>query len=124
MFLTFNDYEHFRKTIIYVKYFDIPYIGQLSIIETISFLANLLIFPAIFFQMMKTWRLKQTTDFNPYFLLLQLLGGAPEGMIGFAIGNILGNPQMMAIGLYAMFYNSYMLFFRCFGKKGLIKSLF
>ena len=74
--------------------------------------------------MMKTWHLKQTTDFNPYFLLLQLFGGAPEGMIGFAIGNLIGNTQMMAIGLYAMFYNAYMLFFRCFGKKGLIKSMF
>ena len=74
--------------------------------------------------MVKTWQLKQTTDFNPYFLGLQLFGGAPEGMIGVAIGNLIGNTQMIAIGLYAMFYNSYMLFFRCFGKKGLIKNIF
>jgi hypothetical protein len=120
----FQNYEEFRNYIMHVKYFDIPTIGKMSIIEAVSFMTNLLVFPAIFFQMMKTWRLKQTTDFNPYFLLLQLFGGAPEGMIGFAIGNLIGNTQMMAIGLYAMFYNAYMLFFRCFGKKGLIKSMF
>lgn len=120
----FQNYEEFRNYIMHVKYFDIPKIGKMSIIEAVSFMTNLLVFPAIFFQMMKTWRLKQTTDFNPYFLLLQLFGGAPEGMIGFAIGNLIGNTQMMAIGLYAMFYNAYMLFFRCFGKKGLIKSMF
>jgi hypothetical protein len=120
----FASYDDFRKFIMYVKYFDLPFVGKLSIIDTVSFLVNLLVFPAIFFQMSKTWALKETTDFNPWFLLLQLFGGAPEGMIGFAIGYLNDNSQMMAIGLYAMFYNAYMLFFRCFGKGGLIKSLF
>lgn len=120
----FKDYDEFRNYIMNVKYFDLPMIGKMSIIDTVAFLTNMLIFPAILFQMAKTWRLKQTTDFNPYFLSLQLFGGAPEGMIGFAIGNLLGNTQMMAIGSFAMFYNAYMLFFRCFGKKGLIKSLY
>ena len=120
----FETYDDFRKYIMYVKYFDLPVMGKLSIIDTVSFLVNLLVFPAIFFQMSKTWAIKETTDFNPWFLLLQLFGGAPEGMIGFGIGYLNNNFQMMAIGLYAMFYNAYMLFFRCFGKGGLIKSLF
>lgn len=120
----FKDYEEFRNYIMNVKYFDLPLVGKMSIIDSIAFLTNLLVFPAIFFQMVKTWQLKQTTDFHPYFLLLQFFGGVPEGMIGFAIGNLMGNTQMIAIGLYSMIYNMYMLFFRCFGKKGLIKSLY
>ena len=108
----------------YVKYFYVPLVGKMSIIGAVSFFVNLLVFPAILFQMSKTWSIKETVDFNPFFLLLQLFGGAPEGMIGLAIGYLTDNTQMMAIGAYAMFYNAYMLFFRCFGKGGLIKSLF
>ena len=39
-------------------------------------------------------------------------------------GDLNNNTQMIAIGVYAAFYNLYMLFFRCFGKKGYIKALF
>jgi hypothetical protein len=59
----FASYDDFRKFIMYVKYFDLPFVGKLSIIDTVSFLVNLLVFPAIFFQMSKTWALKETTDF-------------------------------------------------------------
>jgi hypothetical protein len=119
-----KNYDDFRKYIMHVKYFDVPLMGKMSIVGAVSFFVNLLVFPAIFYQMSKTWAIKETVDFNPFFLLLQLFGGAPEGMIGFAIGYLTDNTQMMAIGIYAMFYNAYMLFFRCFGKGGLIKSLF
>lgn len=119
-----KNYDDFRKYIMNVKYFNVPFMGKMSIIGAVSFFVNLLVFPAIFYQMSKTWAVKETVDFNPFFLLLQLFGGAPEGMIGFAIGYLTDNTQMMAIGIYAMFYNAYMLFFRCFGKGGLIKSLF
>ena len=74
--------------------------------------------------MSKTWVRKEAGDFNPLFLILQFFGGAPEGMIGFAIGLLNKNTQMMAIGLYAMLYNAFMIFFRLFGKRGMFKSLF
>ena len=90
----------------------------------ISFIINCLVFPAMFFQMYKTFQSKQAKDFNPFFILLQLLGGAPEGMVGSILGYLNNNKQMLLIGLYAMFYNSFMLFFRLFGINGLIKSIF
>lgn len=120
----FESYNEMREFFMHVDYFDLPLVGKKSIIDTISFLINLVIFPAIFFQMSKTWKIKETNDFNPFFLLLQLLGGAPEGMIGLIIGYLLQNNQMMAIGAYAMFYNAYMLFFRFFGHNGLVKDIF
>ena len=120
----FETYEQLREFLMYVDYFDLPLVGKMSIIDTVSFLVNLVIFPAILFQMSKTWQIKETNDFNPYFLSLQLLGCAPEGMIGLIIGYLLQNNQMMAIGAYAMFYNMYMLFFRCFGHRGLVKDIF
>ena len=95
-----------------------------SIIYTVSFLVNCLVFPAMFFQMYKTYQRKESKDFNPFFVLLQLFGGAPEGMIGVILGHLSGNLQMLLIGLYAVFYNAFMLFFRLFGKNGLIKALF
>ena len=119
-----KNYNDFRKYILHVKYFNVPFVGKMSIIDAVSFFVNLLVFPAIFFQMSKTWTIKETVDFNPFFLILQLFGGAPEDMIGLAIGYLTNNIQMIAIGAFAMFYNAYMLFFRCFGKGGLIKSLF
>ena len=88
--------------------------------EIIQFFVNLLIFPAIAYQMTKTWRRQEAADFNPWFVLLQFFGGAPEGMIGAIIGYLLGNTQMFIIGCYAMFYNAYMLYFRLFGKNGLM----
>jgi hypothetical protein len=45
----FDNYEQFRNYIMNVKYFDIPMVGQMSIIEAISFMTNMLVFPAIFF---------------------------------------------------------------------------
>ena len=41
-------------------------------------------------------------------------------MIGAIIGYMLGNTQMFIIGLYAMFYNAYMLSYRLYGKNGLL----
>ena len=95
-----------------------------SIVYSLSFIVNCLIFPAIAFQMWKTYKRKEAGDFNPFFVLLQLLGGAPEGMVGAILGHLSGNTQMFYIGLYAMMYNAYMLFFRLFGKNGLVKPLF
>ena len=73
--------------------------------------------------MRKTFRTKESEDFNPFFVTLQLLGGAPEGMVGAILGNMDNNIQQVCVGIYAMFYNVFMLFFRFFGKNGLIMSL-
>jgi hypothetical protein len=99
-------------------------LGKYSYLQVFLFCINLLVFPAMAFQMWKTYKRKESSDFNPWFILIQLLGGAPEGMIGAIIGNLLGNTQMLIIGIYAMFYNAFMLFFRLFGKNGSIMSLF
>ena len=117
-------YDKFKKKIMEKKTVDLKKLGKYTIIETIQFFVNLLVFPAIAFQMYKTWKIKETKDFNPFFILLQFFGGAPEGMIGLIIGILSKNTQMMAIGIYAMIYQLYMLFFRLFGKKGLMKSIF
>tara|TARA_B100000768_G_C11271759_1_gene373788 strand:- start:157 stop:534 length:378 start_codon:yes stop_codon:yes gene_type:complete len=106
------------------KLFEISYIGKLSRGELILFIVNLLVFPAMFFQMRKTFLRKESADFNPFFVLLQLFGGAPEGFVGAVIGHMEGNRQQVIIGIYAMFYNAFMLFFRLFGKNGLIKPLY
>ena len=106
------------------KLFKIPGLGDFSRGELILFIVNLLVFPAMFFQMRKTFIRKESGDFNPFFVLLQLFGGAPEGVIGSIIGHMEGNRQQVIIGIYAVFYNSFMLFFRLFGKNGIIKPLF
>lgn len=87
-----------------------------SIVFAVSFLMNLLVFPAMAFQMLKTYKRKEAKSFNPYFIALQLFGGAPEGMAGAVIGFLNGNSQTMAVGLYAMLYNMFMLYFRLFQK--------
>tara|TARA_B100000902_G_scaffold397896_1_gene463009 strand:- start:2075 stop:2503 length:429 start_codon:yes stop_codon:yes gene_type:complete len=102
------------------KEYTLPVYGKGTLMEIIQFFVNLLIFPAIAYQMTKTWRRQEAADFNPWFVLLQFFGGAPEGMIGAIIGYLLGNTQMFIIGCYAMFYNAYMLYFRLFGKNGLM----
>ena len=102
------------------KEYTLPVYGKGTLMEIIQFFVNLLIFPAIAYQMSKTWRRQEAADFNPWFVLLQFFGGAPEGMIGAIIGYLLGNTQMFIIGCYAMFYNAYMLYFRLFGKNGLM----
>jgi hypothetical protein len=99
-------------------------LGKYTYLQVFLFCVNLLVFPAMAFQMWKTFKRKESSDFNPWFVLLQLLGGAPEGMVGAIIGNLLGNTQMLIIGVYAMFYNTFMLFFRLFGKNGLIVPMF
>ena len=115
---TFNEkYELFKKNFMYRKT-----IFNQSLMDVFTFSINLLIFPAIFFQMYKTWRIKETKDFNPLFIFLQLIGGVPEGILGAIIGYLKQNYQMMAIGIYAAFYNAYMLFFRFFGKKGILEK--
>ena len=110
-------YEEFIKDFMYRKT-----IFNQSLMDVLSFGINLLIFPAIAFQMYKTWKIKETKDFNPFFIFLQLIGGAPEGILGFIIGYLKNNYQMMAIGIYAALYNAYMLFFRFFGKKGILEK--
>jgi hypothetical protein len=117
-------YTKFKNHIMNKKIVDLKKLGKYTIVEAIQFIVNLLVFPAIAFQMYKTWQIKETKDFNPFFILLQFFGGAPEGMIGLIIGILSKNTQMMSIGIYAMFYQLYMLFFRLFGKRGLYKSLF
>ena len=99
-------------------------IGNYSFMDLVSLIVNCLIFPAILLQMWKTWKRKEASDFHPLFILLQLFGGLPEGILGAIVGDLNNNKQMIAIGVYAAFYNLYMLFFRCFGKKGYIKALF
>ena len=94
--------------------------NKFTIVVTISFIINCLIFPAMFFQMYKTFKRNESKDFNPLFLTFQLLGGAPEGLIGSVIGYMTGNIQQFIIGLYAMFYNIFMLYYRFFGKNGLL----
>ena len=112
-----SNYDKFIKDFKYRKT-----IFNQSLMDVLTFFVNLIIFPAIGFQMYKTWRIKETKDFNPLFLLLQLLGGVPEGILGVIIGYLKDNPQMMAIGIYAAMYNVYMLFFRFFGRKGILES--
>ena len=111
-------YEQFRRYLLYNKNIVFGDLGRFTITEAIAFSINCFIFPAILFQMSKTWALKKNEGFTPWFILLQLLGGAPEGGVGAIIGHLEENSQMLAIGLYAMFYNAFMLFFRIFGTTG------
>ena len=99
-------------------------IGKLSIIETVAFFTNCLVFPAVFFQARKTIKTQEARDVSFGFNTLQLLGGTPEGFVGFIIGKMINNSQMMAIGLYAVVFRILMTFYILFGKKGLIKDLF
>ena len=119
-----NENKSFKDFLLKKKVIKIPKLGDFTTVEIILFLVNLVVFPAMFFQMRKTFIRKESGDFNPFFVLLQLLGGAPEGMVGAILGKMNENTQMFYIGLYAMFYNSFMLFFRLFGKNGLVKPLF
>lgn len=112
-------YAEFRK-----DFMERKSIGNYSFMDLVSLIINMLIFPAIALQMYKTFRRKESADFNPLFIILQLFGGLPEGILGAIVGDLSNNKQMVAIGAYAAFYNAYMLFFRCFGKNGLIKALF
>ena len=111
-------YSAFRRYLLYNRVIKFADFGRYTVVEGVAFSINCLIFPAILFQMAKTWSIKKNEGFTPWFILLQLLGGAPEGGVGAIIGYIEENSQMLAIGLYAMFYNAFMLFFRIFGTTG------
>ena len=114
------DYKEFKKYIL-----EKPVVfNKYSIVLTISFIVNCLVFPAITFQIIKTWRLRESKDFSPSFLALQFFGGAPEGMVGLMLGLIFGNIQLILIGVYAMIMRGFMFFMRLFGKGGLVKPLF
>ena len=106
------------------KEYTLPVYGKGTLMEIIQFFVNLLIFPAIAYQMSKTWRRQEAADFNPWFVLLQFFGGAPEGMIGAILAHLNGNFQMLLVGLYAMFYNAFMTFFGLFGRNGLILDMY
>ena len=108
--------------VLYIKAF--KKFSYLSISDIITFAVNCLVFPAITFQIVKTWRLRETKDFSPSFLALQFFGGAPEGMVGLMLGIIFGNVQLILIGVYAMIMRGFMFFMRLFGKGGLVKPLF
>ena len=114
--------NNLKKYLFEEKNIDLKFV-KISIGDFILFIINLLVFPAMFFQMRKTFKRKESEDFNPFFVVLQLLGGAPEGLVGAILGHMDNNIQQVCIGIYAMFYNMFMLFFRLFGKNGLIISL-
>ena len=119
-------YDNFKRKIMEEKNVDLSKIGlgKLSFIETIAFFTNCLVFPAVFFQARKTIKTQEAQDVNVVFNTLQLVGGTPEGYVGYGIGNLINNTQMMAIGLYAIIFRTIMLFYILFGRKGLIKDLF
>tara|TARA_B110000967_G_C18820643_1_gene528500 strand:+ start:473 stop:880 length:408 start_codon:yes stop_codon:yes gene_type:complete len=121
-----NNYREFLNKLKYNKILYIARLGDYSYAswtDLISLFVNFLVFPAITFQIIKTWRRRESKDFSPLFLLLQFLGGAPEGMVGLMLGIIFKNPQLIAIGIYAMILRSFMLIMRFFGTGGLIKPL-
>ena len=121
-----SKYDKFKKRIMEDKNLDFSKIGlgKISIIEAIAFFTNCLVFPAVFFQTKKTITTQEAGDVNIWFNVLQLLGGTPEGLVGFFIGNLIENTQMMAIGIYAVIFRTILTFYILFGKKGLIKDLF
>ena len=119
-------YDKFKRKIMEEKNVDFTKIGlgKLSIIETIAFFTNCLVFPAVFFQARKTIQTKEAKDVSSVFNMLQLLGGTPEGFVGFIIGRMIKNTQMMAIGIYSVLFRALMQFYIFYGKNGLIKDLF
>ena len=114
-----KNYEKFKKDFMTKKC-----IGNYSFMDLVSLIVNCLIFPAILLQITKTFKRREASDFHPLFIILQLFGGLPEGILGAIVGGLNNNKQMIAIGAFAAFYNLFMLFFSCFGKKGYIKALF
>jgi hypothetical protein len=125
-----NNNSRYNKLVQKFKYDKVLYIKALgdfkylSISDIITFIVNCLVFPAITFQIVKTWKVRETKDFSPSFLALQFFGGAPEGMVGLMLGIIFGNVQLILIGVYAMIMRGFMFFMRLFGKGGLVKPLF
>ena len=121
-----SNYDKFKTKIMIEKNVDLSKIGlgKLSIIETVAFFTNCLVFPAVFFQARKTIKTQEAHDVDVWFNGLQLLGGTPEGLVGYFIGNLINSTQMMAIGIYAVLFRLIMTFYILFGKRGLIKDLF
>ena len=93
---------------------------KFSVVYTISFLVNCLVFPAMFFQMMTTYKRQGNRDFSIFFTLLQFFGGAPEGMTGAILAHL---NKLSDVGLYAMFYNAFMTFFG-YLRDGLILGMY
>jgi hypothetical protein len=121
-----DNYNNFLNKFKYDKIIYLKNMGDysyMSISDIITFSINCLVIPAILFQMVKTWSIRESKDFSPSFLLLQLFGGAPEGMIGLILGIIFKNSQMMAIGICAMIMRGFMFLMRLFGRGGLVKPL-
>ena len=56
--------------------------------------------------------------------MLQLFGGTPEGFVGFIIGKMIKNTQMITIGIYSVVFRALTQFYIFYGKNGLIKDLF
>ena len=99
-------------------------LGKVTRIEAVAFFTNLLIYPAIFFQVWKTYMSQEAEDIDIYFNTLQLLGGTPEGAVGVIIGYLIKSAQMIAIGTLAVLFRIFITFYICFGKKGIIYDLF
>ena len=99
-------------------------LGKVTIIEAVAFFTNLLIYPAIFFQVWQTYMTQEAEDIDVYFNTLQLFGGTPEGAVGVIIGYLIKSTQMIAIGSLAVVFRIFLTFYICFGKKGLIYDLF
>lgn len=121
-----TNYDKFKKKIMEDKNVDLSVVGlgKLSIIETIAFFTNCLVFPAIYYQLKKTLSTNEAHDIDLTFNTLQLFGGTPEGMVGFFIGKLIGSLQMMAIGIYSVLFRVIMTYYILFGKNGLIKDLY
>ena len=99
-------------------------LGKVTRIEAVAFFTNLLIYPAIFFQVWQTYMTQEAEDIDIYFNTLQLIGGTPEGAVGVIIGYLIKSTQMIAIGTLAVLFRIFLTFYICFGKKGLIYDLF
>ena len=121
-----SKYDEFKKKIMEEKNVNLTKIGlgKMSIVEAVAFFTNCLVFPAIYFQSHKTFVTQEAQDVDFWFNFLQLLGGTPEGLVGFFIGYLIKSTQMMAIGLYAVLFRILMTFFILFGRNGKIKDLF
>ena len=88
---------------------------SLSIVDTISTIVNALVFPAMLIQMIKIYKRKEAKSFNPWFVTLQLLLGAPEGGVGAIIGFLSQNYFVASVGIWSAIYNAFILSFRLRG---------
>ena len=82
------NYEEYRKKLVEEKSIDLSAInlGKMTVVEAVAFFTNCLIFPAIAYQVRKTWIIKEAKDVDLMFNILQMVGGTPEGFIGAIIG--------------------------------------